>query len=85
MVGDLAYLVVRLVTTFLALDAAWHFAACKIKDKIIRPWKLKSQDVFRPLNQLYIIYLANRLDNFLTIISCQRIDSITIPVKSRGG
>jgi hypothetical protein len=35
--GDLAYLAVGFVTTFLALEAAWHFTACKIKDKTIRP------------------------------------------------
>jgi hypothetical protein len=36
-IGDLAYLAVGFVTTFLALEAVWHFTACKIKDKTIRP------------------------------------------------
>ena len=34
---DLVYLAVGFVTTFLALEAAWHFTACKIKDKSIKP------------------------------------------------
>jgi hypothetical protein len=37
MFGDLAHLAVGFVTTFLALEAAWHFTACKIKDKTIKP------------------------------------------------
>jgi hypothetical protein len=36
-IGDLAYLAFGFVTTFLALEAAWHFTACKIKDKTIKP------------------------------------------------
>jgi hypothetical protein len=36
-IGDLAYLAGGFVTTFLALEAAWHFTACKIKDKSIKP------------------------------------------------
>jgi len=35
--GDLASLAVGFATTFLALEAAWHFTACKIKDKTIKP------------------------------------------------
>jgi hypothetical protein len=36
-IGDLAYLAIAFATTFLALEAAWHFTACKIKDKTIKP------------------------------------------------
>jgi len=36
-IEDLAYVAVGFVTTFLALEAAWHFTACKIKDKTIKP------------------------------------------------
>jgi hypothetical protein len=36
-IGDLDYLAVGFVATFLALEAAWHFTACKIKDKTIKP------------------------------------------------
>jgi hypothetical protein len=35
-IEDLAYLAIGFVT-FLALEAAWHFTACKIKDKRIKP------------------------------------------------
>jgi hypothetical protein len=36
--GDLAYLAIGFATTFLALEAAWHFTACKVKDnKTIKP------------------------------------------------
>jgi hypothetical protein len=35
-IGDLAYQAVGFVTTFLAPEAAWHFTACKIKDKTIK-------------------------------------------------
>jgi hypothetical protein len=34
---NLAYLATGFVTTFIALEAAWHFTACKIKDKTIKP------------------------------------------------
>jgi len=36
-IGDLAYMAIGFATTFLALEAAWHFTACKIKDKTIKP------------------------------------------------
>jgi hypothetical protein len=36
--GDLGYLAIGFVATFLALEAGWHFTACKIKDnKTIKP------------------------------------------------
>ena len=31
-IENLAYLAIGFVGTFLALEAAWHFTACKIKD-----------------------------------------------------
>jgi hypothetical protein len=34
---NLAYMAIGFVTTFMALEAAWHFTACKIKDKSIKP------------------------------------------------
>jgi hypothetical protein len=36
-IENLAYLAIGFATTFLALEAAWHFTACKIKDKTIKP------------------------------------------------
>jgi hypothetical protein len=32
-----SYLAIGFATTFLALEAAWHFTACKIKDKRMKP------------------------------------------------
>ena len=37
MIENLAYVVIGFVPTFLALEAAWHFTACKIKDRTIKP------------------------------------------------
>jgi hypothetical protein len=34
---NLAYVAIGFVTTFMALEAAWHFTACKIKDKTLKP------------------------------------------------
>ena len=37
MFENLAYVVIGFLPTFLALEAAWHFRAGKIKDKTIKP------------------------------------------------
>ena len=37
MIENLAYVAIGFASTFLALEAAWHFTACKIKDKTIKP------------------------------------------------
>jgi hypothetical protein len=37
MLENIAYVVGGFATVFLALEAAWHFTACKIKDKPIKP------------------------------------------------
>jgi hypothetical protein len=37
MLENIAYVGIGFATTFLALEAAWHFTACKIKDKSIKP------------------------------------------------
>jgi hypothetical protein len=34
---NLPYMVIGFVTTFMALEAAWHFTACKVKDRTIKP------------------------------------------------
>ena len=36
MIENLAYVAIGFITTFLALEAAWHFTAGKIKDKTIK-------------------------------------------------
>ena len=35
MIWDLAYLAFGFAVTFLALEVAWNFTACKVKDKTI--------------------------------------------------
>lgn len=37
MLENIAYVSIGFAISFLALEAAWHFAACKIKDKSIKP------------------------------------------------
>jgi hypothetical protein len=37
MLENIAYVSIGFVTSFLAPEAAWHFTACKIKDKSIKP------------------------------------------------
>jgi hypothetical protein len=37
MLENLVYVVIGFVPTFLALEAAWHLTAGKIKDKTIKP------------------------------------------------
>jgi hypothetical protein len=37
MLENIAYVAGGFATVFLALEAAWHFTACKIKDKTIKP------------------------------------------------
>jgi hypothetical protein len=44
---NLAYVAIGFVTTFMALEAAWHFAACKIKDKSIKPCLYKQIGILR--------------------------------------
>jgi hypothetical protein len=36
-IENLAYLAIGFAGTFLALEAAWHFTACKIKHTSIKP------------------------------------------------
>jgi hypothetical protein len=37
MLENIAYVAVGFASTFLALEAAWHFTACKVKDMTIKP------------------------------------------------
>jgi hypothetical protein len=41
MIENLLYLTMGFVVTYLSLEAAWHFTACKIKDKKIKPCMFK--------------------------------------------
>src|SRR5215475_11817697 len=37
MIENLLYVVVGFMVTYLSLELAWHFTACRIKDKKIKP------------------------------------------------
>jgi hypothetical protein len=41
MIENLLYIVMGFVITYLSLELAWHFTACGIKDKKIRPCMFK--------------------------------------------
>ena len=40
-IESLLYVVIGFVVTYLSLELAWHFSACKIKDKKMRPCMFK--------------------------------------------
>jgi hypothetical protein len=41
MIENLLYVLMGFVITYLSLELAWHFTACEIKDKKIRPCMFK--------------------------------------------
>jgi hypothetical protein len=41
MIENLLYLTMGFVVTYMSLEVAWHFTACKIKDKKIKPCMFK--------------------------------------------
>ena len=41
MIENLLYVVIGFAITYLSLELAWHFTACGIKDKKIRPCMFK--------------------------------------------
>jgi hypothetical protein len=41
MLENIAYFGIGFVTVYLALEAAWHFTACKIHDKSVKPCMYK--------------------------------------------
>jgi len=46
MLENIAYVGVRFAA-FLALEAAWHFTACKIDDKLIKPCLYKQIGILK--------------------------------------
>jgi hypothetical protein len=40
-IESLLYVVIGFVVTYLSLELAWHFSACRIKDKKMRPCMFK--------------------------------------------
>jgi hypothetical protein len=47
MLETIAYIGVGFGTVFLALEAAWHFTACKIKDNSIKPCLYKQIGILK--------------------------------------
>jgi hypothetical protein len=41
MIENTLYVVIGFVVTYLSLELAWHFTACRIKDKKVRPCMFK--------------------------------------------
>ena len=41
MIENVLYVIMGFVITYLSLELAWHFTACGIKDKKIRPCMFK--------------------------------------------
>jgi hypothetical protein len=41
MIENLLYVIVGFVATYLSLELAWHFTACRIKDKRMKPCVFK--------------------------------------------
>jgi hypothetical protein len=40
-IENLLYVVIGFVVTYLLLELAWHFTACRIKDKKLKPCMFK--------------------------------------------
>jgi hypothetical protein len=47
MLENVAYISVGFATVFLTLETAWHFTACKIKDKSIKPCLYKQIGILK--------------------------------------
>jgi hypothetical protein len=47
MLENIAYTAVGFATVFLVLEAAWHFTACKIKDKSMKPCLYKQIGILK--------------------------------------
>jgi hypothetical protein len=41
MIENILYVVIGFVVTYISLELAWHFTACRIKDTKIRPCMFK--------------------------------------------
>jgi hypothetical protein len=37
MIENLLYVIIGFVVTYLSLEVAWHYTACRIKDKRMKP------------------------------------------------
>jgi hypothetical protein len=41
MIENLLYVIIGFVATYLSLEVAWHYTACRIKDKRMKPCVFK--------------------------------------------
>jgi len=41
MIENILYLIIGFAATYLSLEVAWHFSACRVKDNKIKPCMFK--------------------------------------------
>ena len=51
-IESLLYVVIGFVVTYLSLELAWHFSACRIKDKKMRPCMFKEIKTVLTVSQI---------------------------------
>ena len=51
MLENIAYVGLGFATVFFALETAWHFTACKIHDKSIKPCFYKQVDLLKQIDR----------------------------------
>ena len=56
MIESLLYVVIGFVVSYLSLELAWHFTACRIKDKKIRPCMFKEIKTVLMVSQTSLCY-----------------------------
>jgi hypothetical protein len=51
MIENILYVVIGFVVTYISLELAWHFTACRIKDNKMRPCMFKEIKIVLMLPQ----------------------------------
>ena len=62
MLENIAYAAGGFATVLLGLEAAWHFTACKIKDKSIKPCLYKQIGILKQKENTEISGSSNRTE-----------------------
>ena len=62
-IENLLYVVIGFVVTYLLLELAWHFTACRIKDKKLKPCMFKEIKVI-----LIELTFANEHEAFFELL-----------------
>ena len=62
MLENIAYVGVGFAVVLLGLEAAWHFTACKIKDKTIKPCLYKQIGILKQKGNTEIYGSSNRTE-----------------------